>query len=332
MIENMPVVDILLATHNGEEFLREQLESIKLQTYQDWRVLISDDSSTDGTRVIMREYCERDSRFSVVSHGQVFGGSKENFFNLLKYSTNEYVMFCDQDDVWLDDKIEVSLKAMRACEGETGHSCPILVFTDAVVVDDRLQIIAPSFHKHAGLHPDNPQLTQLIVANSAAGNSMMVNRSLADMLREADDVESICMHDWYAMLLASAFGRIEYLSVPTLLYRQHGGNVIGANKLTLTDKLRNRFSSINSTERNKRLQRERECAVQAASFLRQYGSRLPVRSEKQLEEYVAAIGSKSFAKGIVHLFRSGCWKVEQTERIGQVIHRLEYSVYAKMVE
>ena len=96
-----------MATYNGERFIAEQIESIQRQSYKNWRLLVSDDCSTDGTLDVVRRYAAEDGRIRIVSEGVKHGGAKENFFSLMTCSDAPYCMFCDQDDVWLPDKIRL---------------------------------------------------------------------------------------------------------------------------------------------------------------------------------------------------------------------------------
>lgn len=98
----MPV-DILMATYNGEKYLRNQLLSLQQQTYEDWTLWVRDDGSTDDTPFILRKFAESDSRIIIVEEdaGQRLGPGR-NFLGLTKYSTADYVIFCDQDDIWFE--------------------------------------------------------------------------------------------------------------------------------------------------------------------------------------------------------------------------------------
>ena len=108
----MEKVDILLATYNGAKYLEDQLNSILSQTYSDFRLLISDDSSTDNTKEILEKYKEKDERITVFYQENNLGVIK-NFEFLLKKVENEYYMFSDQDDIWKENKIEKSIQKIK---------------------------------------------------------------------------------------------------------------------------------------------------------------------------------------------------------------------------
>ncbi len=130
-----PLIDILMATYNGERFVGEQIESIQAQTYGNWRLLVSDDCSTDATLNVVRRYAAEDDRIRIVSDGVRYGGARENFFALMKMTDAAYVMFCDQDDIWRDDKISVEISVLLNSERSHGPSCPIMVHSDLALID-----------------------------------------------------------------------------------------------------------------------------------------------------------------------------------------------------
>lgn len=322
-----PTVDILLATHNGERYLQEQIESIRYQTYKEWRLLISDDCSSDNTLGIIKSYAKADPRITLVSESKRFGGAKENFFHLLHQSTGQLAMFCDQDDVWLDDKIEVTLRAMRRAEADTDTSIPVAIFTDSVVVDEDLRFLSYSFQRFDRCYPYQTNLRRLLASNAAPGNTMMVNRPLVRLLQSVEQPKRIIMHDWYAMLLASAFGTVVYIPTPTLLYRQHKNNTLGAISLNSLSKILHRMGPERDAERTARLKVEYESASQAAYFANRYATQLSEEQYEQAKAYVQAITTSRLSLAIFNLARSGCWRPGLTGKIGQILHRCEFRRY-----
>jgi glycosyltransferase involved in cell wall biosynthesis len=226
---NAPPVEIVLSTYNGGEFLEAQLESIFRQGYRELRVLVRDDGSSDGTASILQRYAavER-SRFHIVSDDAGNLGPCGSFSRLLGHCRADYVLLCDQDDVWLPERIEKLLSAMRRAEDECGHPTPILVHSDLTVVDRRLATIHPSFWAYRGLDPlRGATLRRLLVQNVVTGCATLVNRALLDVAIPIPPQAVI--HDWWLALVAAAVGRLEVLREPTILYRQHGRNAIGAS-------------------------------------------------------------------------------------------------------
>ena len=104
---------ILLATYNGEKYIKAQIHSLLCQTYEDWNLLIHDDGSNDNTVNIIKKLQEKDERIILIEDGIKCGGAGANFLHILKnYSTADYITFCDQDDIWLETKIEELMQKM----------------------------------------------------------------------------------------------------------------------------------------------------------------------------------------------------------------------------
>lgn len=236
----MNLIDILLATYNGEKFLIEQIESILAQTFKDWKLLIRDDGSTDETTQIIAQYCTRyPEKIISISDIDRNLGVTRNFERLMEFSTSSYVMFCDQDDIWLPDKIKISLYKLQAMGQQYGSDIPLLVYTDLVVCNEEGTLIANSFWKYQGGDPVLPlDYAKALVQNNATGNTMIFNRSLVNnALPFSSDA---VMHDWWLALTALYLGKINYLSDQTIMYRQHKSNVSGTkgkNILPMLQKL-----------------------------------------------------------------------------------------------
>ena len=140
------MVDILMATYNGELYLEEQIKSIIKQSYKNWILYIRDDGSKDNTLKIINRYTYKyPDKIKLIADDRGNLGSNMNFKELMQYSKNEYCMFCDQDDVWLEDKIKLSLDKIKKLENKYGKNTPILVHTDLKVVNEKLDEISESF-------------------------------------------------------------------------------------------------------------------------------------------------------------------------------------------
>lgn len=221
-------VDILMATYNGERYLAEQIESIQRQTYRDWRLLISDDCSTDDTLDVVYHYAAKDPRISVVSKGVRYGGSKQNFMHLMRLSSAGYAMFCDQDDIWHRDKVEREMEELHAIEVRRGKECPIMVHSDLELVDAEGEFLGKLMSETTGISPITATAAQMIVSGVATGCAMAMNRACIVKSLEFSCIENILMHDWWVALVACMLGERSYIDVPLVSYRQHGSNVIGA--------------------------------------------------------------------------------------------------------
>lgn len=224
-----PTVEILLTAYNGERFLREQLDSLLAQTWEQWHLTVSDDSSTDGTPAILDEYAARyPDRVRRVRHEGRFGNARDHFFWLMKECEATYMMFCDQDDVWHPDKVEKTMRALLKAEDEVGADVPALVFTDLTPVDEKLRPIAPSLMKMQKQYTEVIDYRALLMQNIVTGCATGINRALAGLAGQCRDTSQVIMHDWWLGVVAARFGKVVYLDESTMLYRQHGGNSVGA--------------------------------------------------------------------------------------------------------
>ncbi|MDO5145346.1 MAG: glycosyltransferase family 2 protein, partial [bacterium] len=240
-----PTVEILLAAYNGERFLREQLDSLLAQTWEAWRLTVSDDGSTDGTPALLDEYAAKyPDRIRRVGHEGRFGNARDHFFWLMKECTASYMMFCDQDDVWHPFKVEKTMRALLKAEAEAGADVPTLVFTDLTPTDEKLRPIAPSLMKMQKQYAEVIDYRSLLMQNIVTGCAMGMNQSLALLAGQCADFSQVIMHDWWLGVVAARFGRVVYLDESTMLYRQHGGNSVGAKDAgSVKDSLRT-FSHI----------------------------------------------------------------------------------------
>ena len=221
-------IAILLAAYNGEKYISEQIESILSQTDNNWTLYIHDDGSKDRTQEIIREYTEKYPEQIIVVEGAPTGGAKSNFFYLFHQVEAPFYMCCDQDDVWLPKKIEITKKEMvTLIRGDEEKPC--LVFTELRVVDAQLNLIAEKMREYQGLDCTNVRLNRAIIQNVVTGCTMMVNRVLRDEMIKIKEYEDVLMHDWWATLVAVRFGKIAFVEEPTILYRQHGSNGVGAS-------------------------------------------------------------------------------------------------------
>lgn len=218
------MVTILVAVYNGEKYLCDLLDSLLNQTYKDIRIVVSDDKSSDRSAGIIKNFYEKYPDkiipiFREVSHGS----AKAHFLALLEeFSDSEYIMFCDQDDVWFPDKVEKTLNLMK--EGKKGVPC--LVHTDSSICDEKLNITHKSLKNFASI-PKKLSFEKLLAENNVQGASAMINSALIKEVIPYD--ENIVMHDRWVALIAAAIGDTKYLDEPTFLYRQHSKNEIGAN-------------------------------------------------------------------------------------------------------
>ena len=219
-------VDILLATYNGEQYIKEQLDSLLAQSHGNINVIIHDDGSTDETVRIIRDYENRYPEIvKLVEDGKRFGNASDHFMYMTGLASADYVMFCDQDDYWKKDKVKVTLEKMLEIEEKNGKDRPYLVFAAYMAADSKLNPL-----KNGKSFLYKLDLNHILVQNCIAGCMCMINRRLVELIGEPD--HAIIMHDWWFALIASSIGDIYYIDTPLMLYRQHGNNVVGASNLT----------------------------------------------------------------------------------------------------
>jgi len=230
-------VQILLATYNGERFLREQLDSLFSQTFQDFSILVRDDGSTDNTLKIIEEYQQKfPAKITVLKDNKKNVGATQNFGILLEKSDADYIFFCDQDDIWLNNKIEISLQKIQAIE-KGNIATPCLIFSDMKSMDEAGNIIADSVWQQLHLHPKYFTLNRLLVQNIPHGCTMFINRAMRNLATPIP--KQAMLHDHWIALLAVSSGKFDFIAEPTLLLRNHAQNVT-RKSVSVLDKL-NRF-------------------------------------------------------------------------------------------
>lgn len=222
-------IAILLATYNSELYIKAQIDSLFAQTYTNWVLYIRDDLSTDSTSSIIKEYADRyPNKVKVIENNGKSLKAYRNFIELLKAVDSEFYMFCDHDDVWLSDKIEVSMARMQQ-ESLNHMDKPIIVHTDMMVVDQNLNIINESFWSYTKLLPKHVRFKDLVCCNSVNGCTVLLNNKAKQVALQ--NVDNATMHDMLvAQSVAANGGIVAAVMQPTVLYRQHIDNVVGAHE------------------------------------------------------------------------------------------------------
>lgn len=228
-------VAILLSTYNGENYLHNQIESIINQDFKNWNLFIRDDGSTDRTLEIIKYYCSSYNNIYLLEDGSNKGAAL-SFMHLLNNVESDYYMFCDQDDIWFNNKVDTVFKILK--ETDTGKQKPILVFSDAQVVDQNLNVVNNSFWKYNRLNPYLllSQPDYISIFNCAPGCTMIFNNALKEYLFDYDN--DILMHDWFIMIKALQNGIVKFSDNSLMMYRQHQNNVIGASEISFKERVK----------------------------------------------------------------------------------------------
>lgn len=303
--------EILMATYNGEKYIERQLQSIIQQTCPDWKLTVRDDGSTDRTREILERYAARyPEKITLKGKGENLG-ARRNFLSLLSESRADYIFFSDQDDIWREDKLAVTLGAMKETERRSGVHTPVLIHTDLQLIDDAERLISPSFWEYSRISGAESRVSRLLIQNCATGCAMCINRALADLC--IDSGEDIVMHDWWIALIASAFGVIRSIPEPTVLYRQHGGNEIGAKNYR---SLLYKWSMLRDSVR---LTGNIDLAVlQARRFYTKFSDRLDPETKRLVAEF-AEIKSRPKPVRDLTVLKNGYFKRGVARNVGLLL-------------
>ena len=252
---------VLLSAYNGETYIREQLDSLLAQTLRNIEILVRDDGSADGTRAILTKYAQRGVLRWYAGENL---GPARSFWRLLQDAPDaDYYAFCDQDDVWDADKLEIAVSALERLD----TSKPALYCGDVRVTDMKLRILAehmirpaPTDYPHALLH------------NLAPGCTYVFNRPARELLHRFDAERlGIELQDWTAYQIVACFGSVFFDPAPHMSYRQHGGNAIGAHRTTAGAWLKKAASFWSGPMKNSR-------ARQALRLERALGEEMPVEN------------------------------------------------------
>jgi len=227
-------VDVLIATFAGEKYIEEQLESLLRQTFLPTRVLVSDDSLTPATgeRIGIWNTGNRLPIFLLPRRDNIRPGPAGNFEYLLTFANADFILFCDQDDYWLPEKIETSVSVLQEMEREKGMDRPCLFFSDLTLVDLNLRLTDSSMWKKQML---NPRLAsnwrQNIILNVVTGCTIAINRAALQKILPFPECD--ILHDQWVACAVSFFGSIRFSRTSKIYYRQHATNAVGARGMNL---------------------------------------------------------------------------------------------------
>ena len=229
MLNTKNGLSIALCTYNGALFLEEQLNSLAGQTYKPNELIICDDGSSDDTLKLAKKFADTAPFEVTIIENKTAVGPAQNFSQAILACSGDYVALCDQDDVWGTQKLELILKKMKEIEVRLGSDVPLLVHSDLIVTDEKLQPVFFSMmeQQHIRNETDMQNAQRVLsIQNYVTGCTVLINRAL---------VESACpiptnavMHDWWLALIAASKGYIGFVEQPLVYYRQHKSNTVGA--------------------------------------------------------------------------------------------------------
>lgn len=224
-------IDILMATYNGASYIRTQIQSLQAQTLTDWKLYIHDDGSSDDTMSILKEMKAMDSRINIIEDGIRFHESGLNFMHLLKFSKAPFCIFCDQDDIWLENKLELMLRFIEAKD----NTIPQAVYSNSYVYIPETSDISG----YATLCFPQKLKDVLFLNCGIQGCALMFNAALRDICKNAPDI--VAMHDHVLTVCAAALGELSYLNKRLMLYRRHQSTVTGPTAKKLSDRYNSFF-------------------------------------------------------------------------------------------
>lgn len=285
MCENNKRVQILLSTYNGEQYLREQLNSLlSLDNLDIIKVLIRDDGSQDGTIKILEEF-EKRYGFEVIRGKNI--GLNNSFFELYQLADREceYFATCDQDDVWLKDKIARAVSTLDKYSKEQ----PLLYATTSLVADHELNPIGLTAVPKKDLSFYNAMTQNLL-----PGHTQVFNRCALDLLKKP---KLLSIYDWWIYLLVSATGTVIFEKEPSVVYRQHGNNVVGCEK----NKIKLLLARCRRCLRN-----DNEIGKQLKGFYMSYQKEIPNVYRKELKSFLEH--QSSLKKRFIYIFISKIYR------------------------
>lgn len=269
-----PKIEILMATYNGEKYVGEQIDSIIHQTYENWKLLIRDDNSTDKTLEILKEYEKKDKRIKVIEDKKGNLGFVKNFEELLNCSNEQWVMFSDQDDYWVENKIEKYVATLNMNYNDI-FGRPVLVHSNSFICDDNLEIIENEFINSriaSKYNEDSYYFTYFV-----QGSTVLINREIIDLALPFS--KNVTVHDRYFHLLAEFLGKRIFINESLIKYRQHSNNKIGAKGSIITKILKKRYFH----------NEDRELIIE---IQKKYEKKLENEKRKKIEKYLEVTNDK----------------------------------------
>lgn len=211
-------ISIGLAVYNGEQFLVQQLQSLISQSIKPFEIVIVNDCSTDGSELIIRQFDFGGIPVRFINNDQNLGVIA-TFRKILTICEGDFIALCDQDDIWLPNKLELCLNEFNFLNPKQ----PCVVFSDLTLIDKDGNVIEDSLYKSWGINPKSYSIKSILFDNVIVGCTVLINREMRDLLISIP--LGIVMHDYWIALIAYSFGDYRFVDVPTILYRSHNASV-----------------------------------------------------------------------------------------------------------
>lgn len=222
-------IAILMATYNGEKYIRQQIDSLLCQTHKEWELYVRDDGSKDATVQIVKDYESSHNNIHLIEDNLGSLGVRDQFLHLVNIIDADYYMFCDQDDEWFPDKIDKTYNRIKELEAlHPGKA--IVVGSDCAMCGPNLEVINKSCWDHLRIEPKKFLTYQgICVYPFVTGASMIFNRQVKDILPKLPEglPKNRPMYDWWILINTYKYGIVDLLNEPTRYYRQHNNNVSG---------------------------------------------------------------------------------------------------------
>lgn len=311
--ETQVIVDVLLATYNGEQFLVQQINSVLAQTYHDFRILIRDDGSTDNTVKILQQYQSKyPEKIKLIEDNLGNIGVTQNFNILMQQSSANYMCFCDQDDIWNPDKIEISLLEIQKIENNNSD-IPCMVYSDMQIINEQNTLINASVWKSHKTKPSFFVLNRLLIYNIPFGCTMMFNKAFK-MLVKSIPKEAI-LHDHWLALTAVTMAKYRAIAQPLMQLRNHEKSVTRASQSTIKKLQKNLVNLFTKKEHRFWLDIR---IKQAKKLKEQYYSQLSKKDNAILNDFIALEHQNGLSRKINYV-KNSFYKPDLVQTIRMIL-------------
>lgn len=271
-------VSVVMATYNGERFLEQQINSVLTQTVKPAEIIVCDDDSTDNTIAILEKFSNNHSLTYYRNAKRI--GVVENFKKAVSLAApGNYIALCDQDDIWLPQKIEKSIEALSKIDD--GIS-PAMIYSDLILINSNEQVLNPSVDNELGHDKYKHCLETLLFGNFVLGCTIMMNESMRAFFSDIPDNKAF-NHDTWITFVAFTFGKVSRLDRPYIRYRKHGDNVTFSNhkKKNRTERIMAHLAAV--FQKNDFLENE---VILCREFYRFYRNRLSGEHKRKIEKLI----------------------------------------------